>query len=378
MYKVFILSRNRPIYLWSCLDSLYRLTRSPAQFVFIDSASDDPLIRDVVRGFERRGMFHTVIWLTENDAAQIRRLAAGLLTPEDEFVAFVEADTVILPGPFDCWLEHMCGIMRADPQLALLGSRVDADDFVPLEQSRRIAPEMSEYDIRDITHHEDPERQRHLPESEEQLVFSPHNPAGRLLVMRPDAILRAGAASDSDLHDKLRALGYTTGISTRVRHRHLSLLNIFDYPKYDMKSRNAYMRGLTYRAQAEARGFARGAATHTTEPDVHLLTEDGRVEAEREENVYRFRLAAPPVELWLASRCGFALDSDDQRPLGIGIDRLLVDGQEVLFARSLEAGWYGPEAAWRWTSGRAELPPGRQIELRVIATVDYECAAAEA
>jgi hypothetical protein len=41
----------------SLLDSLYCGTTYPHRFVFIDMASDDPLVPQVVAGFERRGMF---------------------------------------------------------------------------------------------------------------------------------------------------------------------------------------------------------------------------------------------------------------------------------------------------------------------------------
>ncbi|MCB1232977.1 MAG: hypothetical protein KDN19_22220, partial [Verrucomicrobiae bacterium] len=36
---VFVISWGRPIYLWSCLDSLYRLTKTPCRIVLIDNYS---------------------------------------------------------------------------------------------------------------------------------------------------------------------------------------------------------------------------------------------------------------------------------------------------------------------------------------------------
>ncbi len=42
---VFILSWERPIYTWVCLDSLYRETNSPAKFVIADNASRDPMVK---------------------------------------------------------------------------------------------------------------------------------------------------------------------------------------------------------------------------------------------------------------------------------------------------------------------------------------------
>ncbi|HQT73870.1 MAG TPA: glycosyltransferase family A protein [Acidiphilium sp.] len=372
MYKVFVSSRNRPLYLWACLDSLYRLTRSAAAVTLIDSASDDMLVREVVRGFERRGLLREVVWLETNEIGGVIGEIARRLTPEDELFGFVEADTVILPGAFECWLGHMTGLMREDPGLAMLGSSVDTGDFVDPVQALRLEPDRPPQEVGDMIYYGDPGRRDHRPDTPEQLVFSPHNPPGRLLVLRREAILRAGHASDSDLHDNLRALGYRTGISTRVRHRHLSLLNIFDYPRYKMTARHDYMRGATYRGQAEARGFSRAAASWTREPDIHLLTGRGRIEPEIDGPWHRFRLAAADGPVWLASRRGFALDTADQRPLGIAIDRLLLDGEDMLRSTALAAGWYAPEEGWRWTAGRAELPPAREVALRLTGVVDYE------
>jgi hypothetical protein len=39
----------------------------------------------------------------------------------------------------------------------------------------------------------------------------------------------------------VRAAGYHTGIANGVRHRHLSLLNLFDYPDYDVKQVRRYL-----------------------------------------------------------------------------------------------------------------------------------------
>lgn len=58
---VLIQSRNRPLYLWACLDSLFTYTQRPARFILVDNASDDPAVLEVVRGFERRGMFAAVL-----------------------------------------------------------------------------------------------------------------------------------------------------------------------------------------------------------------------------------------------------------------------------------------------------------------------------
>jgi hypothetical protein len=369
--KIFILSRNRPIYLWACLDSLYRLTRTPCRFILIDSASDDPLIRPVVEGFERRGMLAETVWLRRNEARLVRQSIIERLDADDELFAFVESDVVLLPAPYPCWIGRMRELM-ADQRLALLGSLVDPDDFVSLEQARLAAPHLTELELRDITHHEDPEAQRHRPADPAQAIFAPHNPAGRLLMIRTAAVRRAGAATDSDLHDRLVELGYTSGISTEIRHRHLSLLNVFDYPAYDMQARNAYMYSLTYKAQAEQAILAAAEQDGriSTDPDLHVVADGVRIDAVRSGDRMIFTVP-DAVEVALVSRRGFALQSVDRRPLGVSLGCLNLDGVDALFDETLQRGWYPAEAAWRWTAGRAALPPVRRIELSVVGTVSY-------
>jgi hypothetical protein len=45
------------------------------------------------------------------------------------------------------------------------------------------------------------------------------------------------------LCEAVRDVGYRVGIATRARHRHLSLLNFFDYPDYDFADVRRYLRG---------------------------------------------------------------------------------------------------------------------------------------
>jgi hypothetical protein len=75
-------------------------------------------------------------------------------------------------------------------------------------------------------------------------IIHPHNPPGRLLLVRNSALREVGPGTDGQLHNKFLAAGYETGIATAVRHRHLSLLNIFDYPEHDTNARDRFMAGV--------------------------------------------------------------------------------------------------------------------------------------
>ena len=64
-------------------------------------------------------------------------------------------------------------------------------------------------------------------------------------MMRTDAVRETGLWPDGALDRKLSERGYETGIATQVRHRHLSLLHIYDYPDYDYEQRHAFYKSGT-------------------------------------------------------------------------------------------------------------------------------------
>jgi GT2 family glycosyltransferase len=238
---VFIHSYNRPLYLWASLDSLYRGTRHPHRFVFLDMASDDPLVRQVVAGFERRGMFSEVVWSPRGDIDSFWALLWPRLAEVGPFFAYCETD-VIVEGTDPCWLTTLAALMQGAPRLAMLGSVIDKHDFVGFDEARRLEPQAEDHRLRDMIKWFSPERAQD-PSAVEGSIFSPHNPAGRLLMMRSEALAKVGAGVDAVLHEKFIAAGYEIGIATAVRHRHLSLLHVYDYPQYDYDRRDAYWQG---------------------------------------------------------------------------------------------------------------------------------------
>ncbi len=60
------------------------------------------------------------------------------------------------------------------------------------------------------------------------------------MMLRRTAIEEMGMASDGTLYRKLREKGWEGAITGDVIHRHLSLLNVFDYPDYDVGARNEF------------------------------------------------------------------------------------------------------------------------------------------
>ena len=247
---VFILSLNRPIYLWASLDSLYKYTRFPSRFILGDNGSDDPLVPGVIEGFQRRGMFHRVFMRPVNDNYLVEflfRENLDLLT--GKYVAYIESDVMVFQQT-PCWLTRFVDHMERDEKLAMLGSLVDTSDFVDYDQGQKVAPGNSEEQVRFLVKAESPERDlAALRDDARELLYIPadfpHNPPGRLLIFRVDALrflssLNLRPLTDKIASDALLRAGYKTAIATTVMHRHLSLANLFDYPDYDRKLRDQF------------------------------------------------------------------------------------------------------------------------------------------
>lgn len=236
---VFILSWERPIYLWVSLDSLHRRTRTPCRFVLVDNGSTDPLVRDVIAGFERRGMFHAVHLLDSNEPGNFAAVLEDYLPRVGSHFAYVESD-ISIEAPVDgCWLGTLLALAEEDPKRAMLGSYCDPRDFPDVVVTRRLFPELDEEAYLRLVKAASPERTLPVVPPDEPLI-SPFNPPGRILLLRTEAIAPIGMRADAELHLALIEQGWRTGISTAVRHRHLSLLHVFDEPSYDTAGRTAF------------------------------------------------------------------------------------------------------------------------------------------
>lgn len=238
----FIMSYERPIYLWATLDSLYRNTKSDMRFVIVDSGSRDPLVRKVIDGFSRRNMFEEVLLLDKNDSEWFVPFFAERLGNVGEIFFSIESDVIIAPAE-TCWAQRMLGVMKSNPKLAMLGSMIDKSDFAD--------PDVLEARLgRGLT--EDEKKSLKLASSERNMaeigphdVASPFNPPGRLVALRTDAIQKHISkwehSADHQMNHYLKKNGWETGIYGGVVHRHMSLCNYFDYPQYSMAERDQYM-----------------------------------------------------------------------------------------------------------------------------------------
>ncbi len=238
---IFVLSWQRPLYLWACLDALYRHTTVPCRFVLADNASADPLVGEVIAGFERRDMFYGVHRCAENSPRRVPQLIGDYWEQLDEFFVVVESDTVVADTS-PCWLQRMLEHAHADPGLGLLGSIVDKRDFVDSRHARRMFPEVEREELDFLIKAGAPMRRF---EAGEERLSNAHNPAGRLLLFRKSAYAQVGYDADAALHSKMLSAGWRSMIAVDVVHRHLSLLNLFDYPEYDRHSRNDFFQRMS-------------------------------------------------------------------------------------------------------------------------------------
>lgn len=244
---VFVISWGRPIYLWACLDALYRQTLSPARVVLLDNANPDPLVKDVIAGFERRGMFDEVVRFKTNSFNNIVRAYQERLEGLGPLHVYLESDCVI-EATRGCWLANMQRIMENNSRIGMLGSLIDGSEFVPPEVALRLTGgnvEKAEFLAKGLS----PERKLQGDAScmdgpEDYIVTEPpfpfSSPPGRLMMLRTDIMQQVGFHVDIVLGGMLKERGMLLALARHVRHRHLSLLNIYDYPDYDERCRNDF------------------------------------------------------------------------------------------------------------------------------------------
>jgi hypothetical protein len=207
----------------------------------LDMASEDLLVAQVIAGFERRGMFSQVIRAPRNHPEELSKVLWSVAASAGEYFGCVDGD-VIVEDRDPCWLGAFADLMDRHPRLAMVGPAIDKRDFVSWERARAIEPGLEESQLAGLIKLYSPERTQNVECPDTQDLVYPHNPPGRLLLLRGAALARVGAGTDGVVDRKLRDAGYETGIAPSVRHRHLSLLDLFDYPGHDVVRRNAFYK----------------------------------------------------------------------------------------------------------------------------------------
>ena len=108
-----------------------------------------------------------------------------------------------------------------------------------------------------------------------------------------------------------------------------------------------------------------------------MLADGARIDPVRKGNGYAFRLPAA-AELRLVSRRAIPAqvmaESEDHRPLGVAVARLVADGRRLaLDGAAFGAGWHAVEPDWRWSDGDAVLlcPGARRLEVQVLPMLGY-------
>ena len=237
---VFIRSWERPLYLWACLDSLYRVTKRKCHFILIDNASTDPLVAQIIKGFERRGMFRAVHYMERNHGSNQQLVFAKYRKEMGKYFFLLDAD-ITIESSEHCWTDIMIDTAENNPNLGLLGSYIDTRDFVGLREGRELEPDLEDKFVKNIIKYNSVERRIPPPTTP---IIRPFKPPGRLLLARTEVIDEVGLPiGNMNLCQVVKAAGYEDGIATSVIHRHLSLLNIYDYPNYDLVQLGKYLSG---------------------------------------------------------------------------------------------------------------------------------------
>ena len=229
---VFIISYNRPLYLWVTLDSLYRKTTGDVKFILIDNASTDPMVKNVIKGFERRNMFHKVYMMQKNLKQNFINVLKNHKSELKDFHFFVESDVEVIT---EGWDEILIKHFLSD-NYGFLGCAIDKSDFIDKES---LSDNSAQTNF--LIKANSPERKYLLEGKGVTNLFPP----GRITIRKTNLILDnidniKLIYNDSPLTEKAKRLGYKIGIVKEVKHRHLSLLNYYDYFKYDRNNRNKF------------------------------------------------------------------------------------------------------------------------------------------
>ena len=244
---IFVASWGRPIYLWMCLDALWRNTKTPKKVILLDNAHPDPLITEVIKGFERRGLFSEVIRFSTNSFENIINAYQERLKAAGEWHVYMESDVVIKDVQY-CWLTEMLNIVQKTPSIGMLGSLIDTEDFIDKDTAIQLAGGNIE-SATFLAKLNSAERKFANDSkwiNDSSLSFPAEipcpigNPPGRLMMLKTDVILEQGFSLDMKLAAIFRQKGFRPAITTRVRHRHLSLLNLYDYTAYSEIERNEF------------------------------------------------------------------------------------------------------------------------------------------
>lgn len=223
--KIFIISKDRPIYLWNCLDSVYRLKSDNSEVILFDNGSNNETL-EVIKGFDKRNLFKKLYLFDENNKDIFHKTILHE-NCDDEYFIFIESDVEILTKNFDL---IMLKLIEENENYGFIGSRVYKEDF---------------HEISDTNKNENQLLKKFSPEKNYnfnmKLKINNLQPPGRLVIIKKELFTNFNKPlNDSAFHNHVLQKNHKSGISTEVLHRHLSLLNYFDYPHYNMKKRNDY------------------------------------------------------------------------------------------------------------------------------------------
>ena len=223
--KIFIISKDRPIYLWNCLDSVYRLKSDHSEVILFDNASNNETL-EVIKSFDSRNLFKKLYLFDKNDKDIFHKTILHENCGGEYFI-FIESDVEILTKNFDLILLKL---MEENKSYGFIGSRIYKEDF---------------HEIIDTNKNENHLLKKFSPEKnynfDMSLKINNLQPPGRLVIIKKGLFTNFNKPlNDSDFHNYVLQKNHKCGISTEVLHRHLSLLNYFDYPQYNMKNRNNY------------------------------------------------------------------------------------------------------------------------------------------
>jgi hypothetical protein len=197
------------------------------------------LVGHVIASFEKRGLFREVVRFPTNSFENIKSAYRERLQHVGPLHVYMESDAILCERS-GCWLGEMQRIMAANPAIGMLGSLIEPRDFVTAEVALRLTgddPATAAF-LAKLGSPAWADTSRDFFSTEPPCPIA--NPPGRLLMLRTDSMVDIGLQPDADLAAEFRRRGMRPSVTPLVRHRHLSLLNVFDYEDYSRDARDAF------------------------------------------------------------------------------------------------------------------------------------------
>lgn len=227
---VYVLTHNRPEYLFCCLDSLSKNTTMEHRVFVVDNGSETTRNQEIVRMFEMGRKVVDGSLRLDYNALDARDRLMACYEPTGKYVVMLDDDVLVPRG----WLESLVAMMEERPDFGVLSLNVSE-----IDRPDGRNPLVHKMWVDDVNGECPQWRDEHGRLS---LIWSPKHDLGDVVETECVGILhitRIGLyksigrfVCDSWYCAQVRSVGMRVGYLKTVSMRHLGLNDYTDYPGY--------------------------------------------------------------------------------------------------------------------------------------------------